>query len=106
MHSLLSGFKSFEAYLVICFFCACIAAYGAHRKNRNTVGWFFIGFLGNLPALYALKTLPVHIDPWDQEAIKKAKEEQRKKNALEFCYYCGEEIQEETSICPKCNKKL
>jgi hypothetical protein len=93
-------------YVLLCVICAWIAAQRAREKNRSAVKWFIIGLLANAAAVYALKGLPKKIDPWDYKGLQEAEEIERKKNALDFCYHCGQKLEAEQTTCPVCKQAL
>jgi hypothetical protein len=70
-------------------FCAFIAS----QKNRDSLGWFFLGFLFSILAILALIAIPKHNDTNQFDVIR-------------ICPYCAEQVKEQAIICRFCQKDL
>ena len=77
------------AYLILAIICAIICSIVAKDRNRDSVGWFFLGLSFSVIALVALLVIP-KINP----------------ESMTSCPICRAGVSRHANTCPKCGHPL
>ena len=85
---------AYISYIFIWIACAVLTAVGANSKNRDVLGWLFLGILFGIFALAAVLILPA------LPASEMAPDNTRN------CPYCAELVKKEAVICKHCGKEI
>lgn len=90
--------------LIIWLAVAAITAYMASKKGRNVAGWFILGFLFSIFALFAIWLVnPTVVD--DAQSVEIAKK-YGVSARYRKCPFCAEVIQREAIKCKHCSSGL